>query len=88
MASDARVTVTTSPTAIAGTAGYDAVPGSRHQITNVGSATIYLGDEAVDTNGHPLPAGATIGVVLEKSEILYGVAGSGTVVVSVLSLGL
>lgn len=88
MASDARVTVTTSPTAVAGTAGYDAVPGSRHQITNVGSVTIYFGDSTVDTNGWPLPAGATVGVVLEKSEILYGVVAAGTSVASVLNFGL
>lgn len=58
-------------------------------VHNNGTATVYIGDEAVTTaNGFPLSAGASMSIEVDSSaDAIFGVAASGTIEVRVLEVG-
>lgn len=74
----ARVTVGTTPTLITRTSS-DLGP---VLIKNAGTVSLYLGGPAVTTaTGYELGASETVSISLAANEEVYGVVGTGTVVV-------
>jgi hypothetical protein len=84
MITSAQVTVTTSPTSLA---GGDADGGSV-VVLNTSAVDVFLGAAAVSTaTGLKLAAGQSLSVDLAPSEALFAIVAAGTAVVHALRSG-
>lgn len=83
------ISVTSTPTVLAGSTGSAARGVLRVWIRNRGAATIYLGGtSAITTGGCALSTDdAQLSLVLQPWDVLYGVTSSGTITVNGLRSG-
>lgn len=88
MARHERITVGTTPTLLTSAEG-DPTAGSSFLIKNIGTQTIYVGDETVTTaDGYPLGVGEFISADLRgRRDDLYGRVATTTNEVRVLRTG-
>lgn len=87
MIKHARVSVGTTATLIDTSVMFDGK--GTVAIQNLGTASVYLGDQTVTTSsyGYELKANSTISIDMTIAEQVYGVVASGTVTVNVLTKG-
>lgn len=83
------VEVGTDPIALADEADQDRVAGRSVAVRNTGTEPVFLGGQNVDiVEGWTLGPGNDVTFELRASDKLYAVAETGTVIVSVLQVGI